>query len=556
VGISTSAPDFGNLSTTGFNLLNNKAYTRIRQNGTVDHFSIYIGTVPAQLTAFYIEVWRKDGSTWDRQCQSQNFLSSLANNQTNNLTPISTCTVQEGDYVGLSWTTSGTPDTNFLTRVASNNGSYYISDTDIGAADYNWASIPPNTKQNYVIPIKTYMRAPVFSAIGDSWISGVQNIDGTGNYGLCSNTVSDFNPNNIPTGLGTELDYTYQNMGLYANLLVSQISTRFQADVVDKKPKFVVVDGGANDLLADENKSNFLTAWTNILNLCQLNNIVPIVNLMYPVSDFTNVQQQTKIDWNDSLRTLAESYDAIIVDASTYVGQFRAGGDPDNLWDQQAIYSGGDNLHYNAAGYAKITDAIIDAINAAEPTIANSSPSGTIADSTPTLSVTTSSDYGTVTCKYAATDTDYDSMTAMDDDGNNHIVTLSALVDGSYDYYIRCQDANHNTNTDAEHISFTTDTIVAATDNNDNSCGSGCQKYKELRRKYKTIPDKTRYNEVKKYKKINPALYAKLKKAYELYGKYSTKELKKLPQTIQDQVKKYKSYKGYKKYKAYKEKYS
>ena len=52
-------------------------------------------------------------------------------------------------------------------------------------------------------------------------------------------------------------------------------------------------------------------------------------------------------------------------------------------------------------------------------------------------------------------------MTAMTDSTNTHTANLD-LADGTYNYYVKCQDANHNTNSTARQITFTIDTSVSS----------------------------------------------------------------------------------------------
>ncbi len=96
------------------------------------------------------------------------------------------------------------------------------------------------------------------------------------------------------------------------------------------------------------------------------------------------------------------------------------------------------------------------------------SPSGNLSSGTTstTLSLTTSE---TATCKYSASSgTTYADMTSSLDttNGTTHTKSISGLTDGnSYNYYVRCEDASHNTNNTDYLISFS----VAKPNTNENT---------------------------------------------------------------------------------------
>ncbi len=94
------------------------------------------------------------------------------------------------------------------------------------------------------------------------------------------------------------------------------------------------------------------------------------------------------------------------------------------------------------------------------PTVTATSPSGFISNANPTLSATTNED---ATCKYDTSNTDYSSMgSTMTGSSTGHTSTVGPLSDGSYTYYVRCQDTSNNTMTTSATITFTVDTIKPA----------------------------------------------------------------------------------------------
>jgi hypothetical protein len=118
-----------------------------------------------------------------------------------------------------------------------------------------------------------------------------------------------------------------------------------------------------------------------------------LVMKILPWSNGTNVQMQTRDDWNASLVTLAAGYSkAIVVDASSYVGQFRSGGDAGNLWDIQAVYNS-DGVHFTSAGHGQIAQALADNLPSTATTItsfnfASPSVTGTVDNTAHTVALT------------------------------------------------------------------------------------------------------------------------------------------------------------------------
>jgi len=155
---------------------------------------------------------------------------------------------------------------------------------------------------------------------------------------------------------------TRQNMGIPGQT-TAQIAARFTADVVSLKPRLALLEGGsAADIDGDlGSQSSWLANFKRMLDACQANSIKPVVLLILPALGATNSQSQKRDTWNMALRALASGYPgAVIVDATAYVGAFRPGGPPGNLWTVAQPYSAGDPWHFTPAGYQRIAQAIVD----------------------------------------------------------------------------------------------------------------------------------------------------------------------------------------------------
>jgi lysophospholipase L1-like esterase len=336
-------------------LMNNSQHSRIRQNGSVTAFRMYFSAKP-NVTTFYFQIWRKDGATWDRIGQ-EDVLSKIANDGTvQTITLTTPIAVQEGDYIGVGY--DGGPAAFMHGGAYGTDSLYYNTDETPTEANYAWAS---KGELGVTIAIDVYMQAPCISFIGDSIMAGH-----AAHYSYCEAAILSDIDSTIPYNasiLFTEFSCTYQNMGIGSETTTS-IKNRFTADVVDIKPKYVVIEGGVNDIAAAVEKATVTGNYHTIFAAAQAAGIVPVFLQILPWTGGTNEQMQTRDDWNTDIAADCLSHGGLVVNADSYVGQFRVGGDDGNLWDQQAAYDDGGHIHYTAAGHAKIAEAIYDVIYA------------------------------------------------------------------------------------------------------------------------------------------------------------------------------------------------
>ncbi len=337
---------------------------RVRQDGTINRVRFYTVSKTG-LSAAYVKVWRKNGSTYDLVGTSNNLVSDMTAASFNTIDLSSPITgVQEGDYVGLRIESAGGAVPSFYGYNPGNVTTYYAQNQSFGTTGVNWAGQSPTA---FVMPIETYMQAPQAVFIGDSIISG-----NPAHLSFLETTETTNVGSSIERKYNAATGYTYQNMGIGAQTTAS-ISARFAADVIALHPRLVIIEGGVNDIANGAvTKNTFLANWTSMLNAAQADSGVSKIFVLkiLPWINGTNNQMQTRDDWNSSLATLAAGYSkAVVVDASSYVGVFRSGGDPGNLWDMNALYNSGDGVHYNASGHFKIAQALADALDSTPPTI-------------------------------------------------------------------------------------------------------------------------------------------------------------------------------------------
>ena len=157
----------------------------------------------------------------------------------------------------------------------------------------------------------------------------------------------------MPRRAGTLLSCTWVNQGIGSET-TTQISSRFQVDVVNESPQWVIINGGIVNIAGGGNQSTFITDWTAMLDLCASNGIKAVVLLMLPYTGGTTDENTTRDTWNTALRNLAAGYSiARVLDMSEAMGTERGGGPAGNRWDLRSLYDA-DSLHPNAAGCALI----------------------------------------------------------------------------------------------------------------------------------------------------------------------------------------------------------
>lgn len=338
--------DLGSGAVTDRTILYNNHSTRVRQNGTIDHFNIYFDSKPSHINALYFQIWRKGNTSSWNQVYSEEEWSKVTGGSVNTITLTTPAVVQEGDFVALRWTTDGTDPGNFLKSVTKSAGSTYTIDNSVpGSTGYNFTG---GTAGTTFAPVNVYMRAPMFVTIGDSIIEGW----GEGHVGyIRDDTTSDGSrETTVAAQLGKSLGWTYQNMAWFGQT-ISQIEARFDTDVVALKPKFAVLEGDINDANIGTDAATVLAKWTSILDKCTTNNIKPVVIKTLPCTYVSgtacnNTNMATVDTYNANLKSLIDaSYpNAIWVDAVSDLGKFRSGGATGNLWDVRSRYSS-DGIH-------------------------------------------------------------------------------------------------------------------------------------------------------------------------------------------------------------------
>jgi PKD repeat protein/lysophospholipase L1-like esterase len=243
--------------------------------------------------------------------------------------------------------------------------------------NFAWSSATsyPNT----YIGAQILGKSPVITLHGDSLTAGHPN-----HYSYIENSSV---VGNVSNQIGYHLSallggIPYQNLGIGGETCY-QIRSRFGNEINTLSPNVAVIMCGNNDYGAGEtNSSVYLSNMSAMWDMAIANGVTPITIEMPPATSGTTAQMRVRDNWTAMLESLAitPTYTGkvYLVNESTYVGQFRAGGDTGNLWDIIPAYNSGDNIHFNELGYTAIAQATSDKINLVNSFTASFTPSGPI----------------------------------------------------------------------------------------------------------------------------------------------------------------------------------
>lgn len=149
----------------------------------------------------------------------------------------------------------------------------------------------------------------------------------------------------------------YVNRGI-GGQTTPQMLLRFQADVVDLKPKVVVILAGTNDIAQNTGPITLEEIMNNLKAMAELakkNNIKVILSSVVPAFDYTwrpGLKPNEKIPaLNKMIQTYVEENDCI------YLDYFKAMNDGNNGLQAALTYDG---VHPNKAGY-KVMEPLAEA---------------------------------------------------------------------------------------------------------------------------------------------------------------------------------------------------
>jgi PGF-pre-PGF domain-containing protein len=338
---------------------------RIRQTGTIYQIRFDVADA-SKLSEFYFTVWRKNerDSRYERIGITENLVTYISSDGINVIDlPIPIEEVHEGDFYGYRIKATG--EALYVDQNNRDHKTYYVNDVATPTNDFQWED---QNSVNGIFIIEPYMENTYMVFIGDSIISG---------FPGHSSFLETEDITNIPTTIeyhwSMKVGQTYQNMGI-SGQKTSQIKNRFDSDVINLSPKYVLIEGGINDRNVAVNKEGIINSWEFMIQESHNNDIIPVIMLILP-SEETETRLNQITELNNELIEIAWDYpSSIVVDARDYVGHETS---PD-CWVIDESYSN-DGLHFNSAGHERIAQAIVDTFDTTPPviddvTLSNSTP--------------------------------------------------------------------------------------------------------------------------------------------------------------------------------------
>lgn len=342
-----SAPNDRALMTKG-------GLSRIRTDGLLGKIRCYVNSITG-VAALNFKIWRKNGlGTYD-YIGGEDIKSKITPGQWNLITLTTPFEVKVGDCYGIEFDGSAYNGAIFGHSTHSTIYTFvYYTTNSLSSSPFDFEAV--NLWNTYTPFIYCYVQSPLMVGIGESIIAGHP-----GHYSFieASNVVDLANCIDGQLKL-IDSNYSVQNMGI-GGQTSAVILARFQADCIDLKPKLAYICAGWNDILGGVLKATYISNITAMLDLCDANNIIPIIIKLPPAGAtyVNNSNMQKRDDWMASVKTLVESYTGgMFIDLDSSMGEFRVGGDVGNLWDLKDPYDSGDGLHPSLEGYAKIAELL------------------------------------------------------------------------------------------------------------------------------------------------------------------------------------------------------
>jgi PGF-pre-PGF domain-containing protein len=325
---------------------------RIRQNGDISKIKFDVANT-SNLMEFYFTIWRKnDNGGYGRIAITDNLNGDISDgiNEIELSVPISG--VQEGDYYGYRIKTSGPA---LYVDTSEVRLTYFVNNSASPIENFDWEGCID--WRPYIFVIEPYMDDPHMIFIGDSIIVGIpQHLSF-----LHEDDRTDI-PSTIEYQWSNKVDdQIYQNMG-YGGHGTPELRNRFNEDVVQLNPEFALIEGGIIDIRRSGDRSGvIINNWRAMIEEAYNNDITPVIMLILPCTDISDLRSGRVDIINEQLITMAAEYSpSIVVDARSYVGIDRDSGAGGNLWDINPDYDSGDGLHFNSAGNERIAQAIKD----------------------------------------------------------------------------------------------------------------------------------------------------------------------------------------------------
>jgi lysophospholipase L1-like esterase len=329
---------------------------RIMQTGYITHIRIKMSNVN-QLTDFRFRVWSRNTTTGLAAVRSQSEnLVPVIQNGTFNITFSTPLYAAEGDYFGLKLVGSG--DENY--KIVYSNLS---SELNLSTTRYETGKSTSNEDffswyaYGVSIGIEVYMDDVDVVFIGDSLFSGTPtNVAFTKQPNeLFISNVNVTIPDTIEYKLGALSGLSYQNCGIHGDIYPN-LYDRYKADVLDKHPTYVVLEGGLNNFNIDATAEDIFNYRKQEITDAQNASIYPIVFLTIPCYGYLTAEQNLRsTEFNNMIIAYHEQNPNFsIVDTREALGT----NDTNNGWMLDVAYQAYDGVHLNPAGNAIVASGI------------------------------------------------------------------------------------------------------------------------------------------------------------------------------------------------------
>ena len=278
--------------------------------------------------------------------------------------------VQEGDFVSIFIESSAGISDLFSVQTGVQDVATRTFDVTEPVDGHDWTT--GGTTTTAFCPFIVLVEAPNIVFIGDSRTEGqnehfsyINPQGGTDDTDDPTRTI----PHKVAE-LFASNNLTYRNMGVSGHGTAAIIS-RLQRDVIDLKPKLVVIATGA-DIILSVPQVTFLANMTSILDDCKTAGIRIILSKI-PGADAGTVNDANSAirrAWNVLLEDYAVSHNAIVIDVDGSLGKIREStGELDDIKDDLA---GVDNTHFSIAGNDVVAALYEQAINSQDGAVVKS----------------------------------------------------------------------------------------------------------------------------------------------------------------------------------------
>jgi lysophospholipase L1-like esterase len=341
-------------------LTNHTSRIRASPGGNVAGASFFMGPTNG-MTGFYLDVWRRNAlGNYDLWGSSSNFWPLAANASQTKLCVISN--VVEGDFVGshITWAAGGATTQNLF---ATNSlAGFAITNNAPLGTNQPWST---NVLLTTMMPVEPLFLAPNVIGIGDSITAGETTFSGY------ADTVNAFGTDgNPPTSMFNTLmrsmNLTGQNMGISGDTLQTIGGGRVNTDGTAYSPKIIIVAAGINDI-PGQTTNAILGFATNCINRITNAGIIPVLCLMNPAYGSSDVNTLALLtNWmtiNQGFQAMTNAYPTlIVVDSTSFLGQYVPFGPVGNLGQLRSEYDPGDHIHLTSLGQSRWAQGIMNAL--------------------------------------------------------------------------------------------------------------------------------------------------------------------------------------------------